>query len=185
MSKIFLCQRHFRCWSCTVQFFHAFLLITHKQILGTNNFPALRLPENLLPKQVDGYNCGMGMVASIAIILRNVCHEKVDQMSFIEQFGQQARLKIHQDNENNVWLIFFDKRFFESISTKEDDLILADYLTMLCSEWFVVFECMAVLHLRCYRIHYTPKRRNTHFPGGILPQWRSGKECKRETQTSC
>ncbi len=93
-------------------------------ILGTKDFPALRLPErNLLPKQEDGYNCGMGIVASITIILRNVCNEKVDQTLFIEQFGHQARLEMHQDSKNNEWFIFFDKRFFESIPTKEHDLI--------------------------------------------------------------
>jgi hypothetical protein len=105
-------------------------------ILGTKDFPALRLPErNLLPKQEDGYNCGMGIVASIAIILRNVCNEKVDQMLFIEQIPRTTGGSS-----------FFDKRFFESIPTKENELILADYLTMLRSEWFVVFDRMAALH---------------------------------------
>ena len=36
--------------------------------------------------------------------------------------------------------------FFEPIPAKEDDLILAGYLTMLRSEWFVVFDRMAALH---------------------------------------
>jgi hypothetical protein len=65
---------------------------------------------------------------------------------FIEQFGHQAKLEMHQDSKNNKWFVFFDKRFFESIPTKEIELILADYLTMLCSEWYVVFDCMAALH---------------------------------------
>jgi hypothetical protein len=76
----------------------------------------------------------MGIVASIAIILQNVCNEEVDQMLFIKQFGHQARLEKHQDPENNEWFIFFDKWFFKQILTKEDYLILADHLTMLHSE---------------------------------------------------
>jgi hypothetical protein len=48
----------------------------------------------------------MGIFASIAIMLQNVCNEKVDQILFIEQFGHQARLEIHQDPENNEWFIF-------------------------------------------------------------------------------
>jgi hypothetical protein len=93
-------------------------------ILGIKDFPALRLPERcLLPKQEDGYNCGMGIDASIAIILQNVCNEKVDQMSFIDQFGHQARLEMDQHPKNNEWFIFFDKRFFESIQKKKMKLL--------------------------------------------------------------
>ena len=62
-------------------------------ILGTKDFPSLRLPD-FLTKQVDRCNCGMGIVASIAIIvLQKICIEKVDQMLlFIEQLRHQARL---------------------------------------------------------------------------------------------
>jgi hypothetical protein len=62
-------------------------------------------------------------------------------MSFIEQFGHQARLEMHQDNENNERFIFFI-----------NDLFLADYLTMLRSEWFVVFDRMAALHFMVHLI---------------------------------
>jgi hypothetical protein len=39
-------------------------------------------------------------------MLQNVCNEKVDQILFIEQFGHQARLEIHQDPENNELHLF-------------------------------------------------------------------------------
>ena len=116
-------------------------------MVGTQSFPALRLPiPGRLPQQNDGCNCGVGIIAAIAIILRNVCNEKVDQMSFNDQFGNQAKLNLQEDVERKEWYINFDDRFFEPLPTEEKDLILGDYLTMLRKEWFVVMDRMAALH---------------------------------------
>jgi hypothetical protein len=116
-------------------------------MLGTKSFPALCIAEeNMLPKQEDGCNCGLGIVAAIGIILRNICSEKVEQMSFNEQFGRQTKWELHEDDETKECFAYFDRRFFEALPTKKDDLIFADYLTMLRLEWFVVFDRMAALH---------------------------------------
>jgi hypothetical protein len=46
---------------------------------GTKDFPALFLPENsvFLPKQRDGYNCGIGVAMAIGIILRDIIHKDI------------------------------------------------------------------------------------------------------------
>ncbi|KAI2502413.1 hypothetical protein MHU86_12070 [Fragilaria crotonensis] len=81
-------------------------------MLGTKSFPALRLPEaNLLPRQDDGWNCGVGVVAAVGIILRNVCTQKVERMNFDEQFGPQKNWELHQDNITKEWFAYFDRRF--------------------------------------------------------------------------
>jgi hypothetical protein len=116
-------------------------------MLGTKSFPALRLPEtNLLPLQNDGWNFGVGVIAAVGIFLQNVCNEKVERMSFNEQFGTQKEWQLLQDKETQECFAYFDKKFFEPLPTKEEDLIVSDYLTMLYSEWFVVFDRMAALH---------------------------------------
>jgi hypothetical protein len=38
-----------------------------------------------LPEQEDAFNCGVGMIAAIAIILRSACVENPGQLSFDEQ----------------------------------------------------------------------------------------------------
>ena len=124
-------------------------------MLGTKRFPALRLPEeNLLPKQEDGWNCGLGVEATIGIILRNICNQKVERTTFDEQFGSQKKWQLHEDDLTKEWFIFFDKRFLNLFQQK-NDLILADYLTMLSQEWFVVLDRMAALHFEVL-----PKRIN-------------------------
>jgi hypothetical protein len=60
------------------------------QMLGTKSFPALRLPDgNLLPKQNDGWNRGVGVIAAIGIVQQNVCSQKVERITFDEQFGSR------------------------------------------------------------------------------------------------
>ena len=53
-------------------------------MMGTAAFPSLRLPMNsdILPRQNDGYNCGIGICSAIAIILRDIVFvdEKDDGM---------------------------------------------------------------------------------------------------------
>jgi hypothetical protein len=117
------------------------------QMLGTKSFPALRLPDkNLLPKQDDGWNYGVGVIAAIDIVLRNVCNQKEERITFDEQFGSQKKWELHEDEETKECFAYCDKQFFEPLPTKNDDLILADYLTMLRLEWFVLFDRMAALH---------------------------------------
>ena len=42
-------------------------------MVGTEKFPALKvLKDAVLPKQKDNYNCGIGFVAAIGIILRDL-----------------------------------------------------------------------------------------------------------------
>jgi hypothetical protein len=116
-------------------------------MLDTKSFPPLRLPDgNLLPRQNDGWNCGAGVIAAIGIVLQNVCNQTVERITFDKQFGSQKKWELHEDKETKECFAYFDKQFFEPLPTKKDDLILADYLSMLCLEWFVLFDRMAALH---------------------------------------
>jgi len=116
-------------------------------MLDTKSFPPLRLPDgNLLPRQNDGWNCGAGVIAAIGIVLQNVCNQTVERITFDKQFGSQKKWELHEDKETKECFAYCDKQFFEPLPTKNDDLILADYLTMLRLEWFVLFDRMAALH---------------------------------------
>ena len=58
-------------------------------MLGTEDFPSLRLLQELevLPLQNDDYNCGIGICAAIAIILRDVVYvdEKNDKLDVVDE----------------------------------------------------------------------------------------------------
>jgi hypothetical protein len=115
-------------------------------ILGTKAFPSLRLRNpSCLPQQVDGCNCGIGIIAAIAIILRNVVNEKPEQRTFTEQFGPDNDWTLQEDAEKGEVYFFFDHAFFEPIPSREE-LIWNDYLSMLREEWFVLLDRMAALH---------------------------------------
>ncbi|KAI2501078.1 hypothetical protein MHU86_13369 [Fragilaria crotonensis] len=130
-----------------------FLNLSYSTKVYQESMPAQE--ANLLPRQDDGWNCGVGVVAAVGIILRNVCTQKVERMNFDEQFGPQKNWELHQDNITKEWFAYFDRRFFEPLPTENNDLILADYLTMLRQEWFVLFDRMAAMQYEVF-----PKRVN-------------------------
>ena len=118
------------------------------KMLGTKRFPSLRVEKiGGLPKQIDGFNCGVGMIAGIAIILRNVCVENPGQVAFDQQFVQPIEKRLQLDLTHREWFARFDENFFKPLPTKEE-LVWGDYLAMLREEWFVVFDRMAALHFK-------------------------------------
>jgi hypothetical protein len=61
-------------------------------MLGTESFSGRQVDIlGGLPKQKDAFNCGVGIVAAIAIIIQNVCVEKPGQVLFNKQFVLQRR----------------------------------------------------------------------------------------------
>ena len=50
-------------------------------LTGTVNFPAVKILQNdVLPKQVDDFSCGIGMVAGVAIILDTFIGKAVSEV---------------------------------------------------------------------------------------------------------
>ncbi len=118
------------------------------KMLGNKRFPSLRVEKmGGFPKQIDGFNCGVRMIAGIAIILRNVCVENPGQVLFDKQFVQPMEKLLQFDLTHGEWYAFFDENFFEPLPT-EGELVWGDYLAMLREEWFVVFDRMAALHFK-------------------------------------
>jgi hypothetical protein len=100
-----------------------------------------------LPEQKDAFNCGVGMIAAIAIILRNICVEKPGHVSFDQQFVLQKEKLLHTDLRSGEWYARLDENFFQPLPRIEE-LVWGNYLAMLQEEWFVVFDWMAVLNFK-------------------------------------
>jgi hypothetical protein len=121
---------------------------SEKRLLGTRNFPALRLcNRSHLPHQKDGFNCGVGVgaCAGIAIVLRNFL-QKEDNVSWFDtrpRRGKDSMVFLKDKMTQEVYLLFPDD-FFESVPTK-DDLVWGNYLDCLREEWFVLFDPLAHL----------------------------------------
>jgi hypothetical protein len=103
-------------------------------MLGTESFPALCVEKICgLPLPNDAFNCSVGMIAAIAIILRNVCVQNPgQQVSFDKQFVLQKEKLLHIDLRSGEWYACFDANFFQPLPTKEE-LVWDDYLAM--KEW--------------------------------------------------
>jgi hypothetical protein len=61
------------------------------RLLGTRNFPALRIcNRSHLPHQKDGFNCGVGACAGIAIVQRNFL-EKEDNVLWFDSRPRRGK----------------------------------------------------------------------------------------------
>ncbi len=61
-----------------------------------------------LPEQEDAFNCGVGMIAAIAIILRSACVENPGQLSFDEQLVRWKEKLLHLELSCGEWYARFD-----------------------------------------------------------------------------
>ena len=58
---------------------------------GTKEFPRLQLNDKLLlPKQIDGYNCGIGIVAAMAVLLRDFFDNASNSVTFEDAFSPNS-----------------------------------------------------------------------------------------------
>ena len=118
-----------------------------KLLLGTNSFPSLRLHDaGHLPKQLDGYNCGIGACAAIGIVLRNMLQKDEDKVPLFDTGFKRVKNQVFLKEETTgESYLMFPENFFQEILPTTDDLGFDDYLTTLREEWFVVFDRMAKL----------------------------------------
>lgn len=130
-------------------------------LLGSQRFPSLRFPfgTNFLPRQNDAYNCGIGVAATIAIILRDVVVKDLvsntETVSYDDHFRAiKMELKNGKTNddvpdEKNVLrleevycdmpLVFFTTR----LPSPVDMPFGGDYLTLLREQWFMLIDRLA------------------------------------------
>ena len=135
-----------------------------KYFLGTRNFPSLRLRDlGHLPLQEDGYNCGVGVVAAIGIMLRNCIKTDNNQVSLFEAgFKRQKDMVFLKDEETKEFYFMFPEDFFQPLPTQAD-LVWGDYLTQMREEWVLFYDKMAELQ------HVTlPKKMNRQNAVNLL-----------------
>ena len=125
-------------------------------MLGTSKFPALRVPEEgVLPQQVDVHSCGIGMVAGIAILLRQVIGRSTvsDTNKFNAIFSRDSMVPEKTDVRQMVdkksetvseHVCSFPEGSFLPLPTKED-LVVGSYLHVLKAQWFTMFDRLAEL----------------------------------------
>ncbi len=119
---------------------------SEKRLLGTQNFPALRLcNRNHLPHQKDTFNCGVGACAGIAIVLQNFLQNKNKASWFDSRSRRNKQSMIFlQDKTTQELYVLFPQDFLEPVSTK-NDLVWENYLDCLQEEWFVLFDRLVFL----------------------------------------
>ena len=69
---------------------HVYQSYSEKWLRGSQYFPAMRLNgRRWLPKQIDGHNCGIGVLAAVATILRDVIGKNNEHHErFCESFAR-------------------------------------------------------------------------------------------------
>jgi hypothetical protein len=116
---------------------------SEERMLGTRNFPALRLcNRSHLPHQKDS---GVGACAGIAFILRNFLQNK-DKVSWFDsrsRRGKHSMVFLKDETTHKIYNVFLED-FFERVP-REDDLVWGNYLDCFREEWFAVFDRLAYL----------------------------------------
>jgi hypothetical protein len=129
-------------------------------LIGTENFPAFRfLPDSVdnLPKQFDGYNCGVGVVATIGIVLRETA--TVSDFEFISKF-----LRVSPSPTKSLdgieYVHFFHMAMFERLPSEVNG---RDFLQVVREEFFIAFDRLAEyqhIKLRArYKLPLTKERK--------------------------
>ena len=110
-------------------------------MIGTHLFPALRVPVNShqLPSQQDRWNCGIGIAATIGIILRDVVSDG-PHVSFDSRFMKNTLKFLECPLPKEIYCEFPGAVIQEEPKTPSND-----YLWHLREEFFVVFDRIAEL----------------------------------------
>ena len=132
-------------------------------MVGTNAFPALKFPvgSQYLPRQKDGFNCGMGVVTAVGIMIRDVIHKGSDRFDDVFSVNRMP-LDPPLDPNGEVYCAM-PEVFFTSLATK----IEGDYLALIREQWFTLFDNMAAsqhVHepIKCFGDYYTVSQEYTN-----------------------
>jgi hypothetical protein len=123
---------------------------------GTEKFPALRvLDDGVLPRQDDDHSCGIGLIAAIAIILRDIIGTDNGATRYNEMFRRDCmQVVASTDMRVQENICFFPRGTFPRLF-KNGEWGSSSYLHVLKAEWFMLFDRIAELQ------HITvPKRQN-------------------------
>ncbi|KAI2501433.1 hypothetical protein MHU86_13023 [Fragilaria crotonensis] len=125
---------------------------------GTNTFPALRVLDNdVLPLQEDGHSCGIGIIAAIAIILRDIIGTQDGVAAYNEMFRRdRMEIQMSTDVKSKEHICCFPQGIFTKLF-KRDDSASISYLHAMKAQWFLLFDRIAEFQ------HVTvPKRQNSN-----------------------
>lgn len=116
-------------------------------LVGSSEFPSLRLQEeDKMPKQSDedDYNCGIGVVATIAIVLRDcIGRDPEDDLKFIRNFSTRT-LEVSFCETSKEHICSFPPGSFKPLPL-DRSLFGKTYLHLLREQWFIVFDRLAKL----------------------------------------
>jgi hypothetical protein len=119
-------------------------------LVGTKAFPSLRLNvEDVLPKQTpeDDYNCGIGVVAAIGIMLHDVIGINQDNnFKFVTIFSTKT-LNISFYNKTQEYICSFSEDTFQTLPPPHEMSVFGKtYLALLREQWFILFDRLALLY---------------------------------------
>jgi hypothetical protein len=117
---------------------------------GTTAFPLLRLNvEDVLPKQTpeDDYNCGIGAVAAIGIMLCDLIGINQDNnFKFATIFSKKA-LILSFCKKTREYVCSFPEDTFQRLPPPHEMSVFGKtYLALLREQWFILFDRLALLY---------------------------------------
>jgi hypothetical protein len=102
-----------------------------------------------LPKQTpeDDYNCGIGAVAAIGIVLRDVIGiNQDDDFKFATIFSQKA-LIVSMCKTTGEYMCSFPEDTFQRLPPPHEISVFGKtYLALLREQWFILFDRLALLY---------------------------------------
>jgi hypothetical protein len=130
-----------------ISFIEPFGSNTEGDMLGTDFFPALRVTEDgYFPLQKDGYNCGVGVCATIGILFREFIPRNEDFL--FDDLFSRANMPIFCCENSGEFFCHMPVSIMNKLPGHEDangakKKRETDYLFSVREQWFILFDRMA------------------------------------------
>ncbi|KAI2497454.1 hypothetical protein MHU86_17058 [Fragilaria crotonensis] len=124
---------------------------------GHQYIPCIGVLDNdVLPLQEDGHSCGIGIIAAIAIILRDIIGTQ-DGVAYNEMFRRdRMEIQMSTDVKSKEHICCFPQGIFTKLFKRVDSASIS-YLHAMKAQWFLLFDRIAEFQ------HVTvPKRQNSN-----------------------
>jgi hypothetical protein len=119
-------------------------------LLDTKAFSSLRLNmEDVLPQQTieDDYNCGIGVVAAVGNMLRDVIGvNQDDNFNFVTIFSMKTLIVSFYKKTKEYICLFPEDTFQRLPPPHEMSVFGKTYLALLREQWFILFDRLALLY---------------------------------------
>jgi hypothetical protein len=112
-------------------------------LVGTETFPSLRFcPTSVaLPKQSDGYNCGVGVVVAIGIVLRDSGTEyQFDRVSGMLRVASESSQSTLCGSKEREYVHYLPDDMFRKLPNVPEG---SNYLSLMKEQFFVAFDRLA------------------------------------------